>query len=128
MKTSNFLTFISIYGLIVGGMMLFNATGSLQNYGINPIDKYHIAIIEYLGVANLTFSILAFLFRNSIEKDSLKNVLIVFAFINIGSVLKAFYDVFLAGLILNDFIYYDMSFRLLVGFACIYFAFKTNEK
>jgi hypothetical protein len=128
MKTSNFLTFLAIYGFIAGGMMLFNATGSLQNYGVQPIDQYHIVILQYLGIANLGLALVTFLSRNSSESAIAYTILIATAFTCISSFLKACYDIFLLNVPSNTFFWIDMSFRLLVGFACVYFAFRTNEK
>jgi hypothetical protein len=128
MKTSNFLTFLAIYGFIAGGMMLFNAAGSLQNYGVQPIDQYHIVILQYLGIANLGLAVVTFLSRNSSESAIAYTILIATAFTIISSFLKACYDIFLLNVPSNTFFWIDMSFRLLVGFACIYFAFKKGEK
>ena len=128
MKTSNFITFLAIYGFIVGGMMLFNAAGSLQNYGVQPIDQYHIVILQYLGGVNLGLSFIFYLSRNSNDPLAIRNILLPAALLNIVSFLKACYDIFLMNVPSNTFFWVDMSFRLLVGFACLYFAFKTNEK
>ena len=128
MKTSNFLIFLAIYGFVAGGMMLFNANGSLQNYGVQPIDQYHLVILQYLGIITIGVALITFLSRNSSEPIVAHNILIVTAFTCISSFLKACYDIFLLNVPSNTFFWIDMSFRLLVGFACIYFAFRTNEK
>lgn len=128
MKTSNFLTSLAIYGFITGAMMLFNANGALQNYGVQPIDQYHIAILQYLGITNIGLALVTFLSRNSSEYVVSQNILIVTAFTCISSFLKACYDIFLLHVSSNTFFWVDASFRLLVGFICLYFAFKTSEK
>lgn len=128
MKTSNFLTFLAVYGFVAGGMMLFNAAGALQNYGVQPIDQYHLAILQYLGISNIGLALITFLSRNSSEPMIAHNILIATAFTCISSFLKACYDIFLLNVPSNTFFWVDMSFRLLVGFICIYFAFKTSEK
>ncbi len=128
MKTSNFLTFLSIYGFIVGGIMLFNAAGSLQNYGVKPIDQYHIVIMQYLGVVNIGLTLIFFLFRKSNDPLIIRNILLPAALLNIASFLKACYDIFLLHVPSNTFFWVDMSFRLLVGFVCLYFAFKKEEQ
>jgi hypothetical protein len=94
MKTSNFLTFLAIYGFITGGMMLFNATGSLQNYGVQPIDQYQIVILQYLGISNIGLPLITFLSRNASEPVVSQNILVVTAIICISSFLKACYDIF----------------------------------
>jgi hypothetical protein len=129
MKTSYFLIFLAIYGFITGGMLLFNPSGSLENFGITNSDKYHIVIIQYLGIADIGLSIILLLFRNSSDNHSIRNILIGSAFILIANVLKGLYDVFFVLQIpANTYFWVDYSFTLLVGFACIYFAFKKNEK
>ena len=128
MKTSNFLTVLAIYGFITGGMMLFNATGSLQNYGVQPIDQYHLVILQYLGITNIGLALLIFLSRNLSQSTVARNILITTAFTSISSFLKACYDIFLLNVPSNTFFWFDMSFRLLVGFACLYLAFRNEGK
>jgi hypothetical protein len=128
MKTSNFLTFLAIYGFITGGMMLFNANGSLQNYGVQPIDQYQIVILQYLGISNIGLALITFLSRNSSESTVSHNILIVTALISISSFLKACYDIFLVHVPSNTFFWVDISFRILVGFVCLYFAFRNKGK
>jgi hypothetical protein len=128
MKTSYFLIFLAIYGFITGGMLLFSPSGSLENFGITSSDKYHIVILQYLGIADIGLSIILLLSRNSIDKLSIRNLLIGMAFILIGNVLKGLYDVYLVHIPANTYFWVDYSFTLLVGFACIYFAFWDKEK
>jgi hypothetical protein len=128
MKTSNFLNSSAIYGFIGGGMMLFNTTGSLQNYGVQPIDQYHIVILQYLRVVNIGLSLVFLLSRNSNDPLAIRNILLPAALLNISSFLKACYDIFLLNVPSNTFFGVDMSFRLLVGFACLHFAFKKEEQ
>lgn len=128
MKTSYFLIALAIYGFITGGMLLFNASGSLGNFGITSSDKYHILILQYLGIADIGLSIILLLSRNSIDKLSIRHLLIGMAFILIGNVLKGLYDVFVVHIPANTYFWVDYSFTLLVGFACLYFAFRTDKK
>jgi hypothetical protein len=128
MKTSYFLIFLAIYGFITGSMLLFNPSGSLENFGMTSSDKYHIVIIQYLGVFDIGLSIILLLFRNSSDRLSIRNILIGLAFILIGNVLKGLYDVYLVHIPANTYFWVDYAFTLLVGFACLYFAFKKNEK
>jgi hypothetical protein len=128
MKTSNFITFLAIYGFITGGMMLFNASGSLQNYGVQPIDQYQIVILQYLGISNIGLALITFLSRNSSDPIVSHNILIVTTTVCISSFLKACYDIFLVHVPSNTFFWVDMSFRILIGFVCLYFAFRRSEK
>ena len=127
MKTSNFLLFFAIYGFIAGGMMLFNANGSLVNYGIQPIDQFHIVILQYLGLVNITVGLLIFLLRNE-QSEKVINAILLYGLITcVGSFLKACYDIFLKDVPSNTFFWVDMSFRLLVGLVCVFFIFRANK-
>jgi len=128
MKTSNFLLFLTIYGFITGGMMLFNAGGSLVNFGVQPIDQYHIVILQYLGLTDIALSLIVFLLRNEQSSTVIKSLLITYLFITIGSFLKACYGVFLQNVPSNTFFWVDMSFRVLVGLVCVFFLLKTTKK
>jgi hypothetical protein len=128
MKTSYFLIFLALYGFFTGGMLLFNPSGSLENFGITSSDKYHIVILQYLGIADIGLSIILLLSRNSIDSHSLRNILLGMAFILIGNVLKGLYDVFFIHIPANTYFWVDYAFTLLVGFACIYFAFRKVGK
>jgi hypothetical protein len=128
MKTSNFLLFFSIYGFLVGGMMLFNANGSLVNYGIQPIDQYHVAILQYLGLLNITTALMVFLLHNEQSTKVVKTILLSAFLSCVGSFLKACYDIFFLQVPSNTFFWVDMSFRLLVGLVCAVYLFKISSK
>ncbi len=128
MKTSYFLIALAIYGFVTGGMLLFTPSGSLANFGITAPDKHHILILQYLGIADIGMSIILLLSRNSTDSQSIRNILLGMAFILIGNVLKGLYDVYVVHIPANTYFWVDYSFTLLVGFACVYFAFKKNEK
>jgi hypothetical protein len=127
MKTSYFLIFLTVYAFLAGATMLFNAAGSLQDYGVQNIDQNHISTIQFLGLTNIGLGINSFLFRNA-NADNARNVFITSAFLAIGSVLKACYDVFVVGIVVNNFVWGDMTFRLLVGLVAVYFAWKVSQK
>ena len=128
MKTSTFLLIIAIYGFITGGMMLFNATGSLQDYGVPQVDKYHEILFQYLGISNLGMALIVFLCRNSNNANEICKILIGYGVIAIGGVLLGSYKVIFMGLPANTFYYIDICMRLLEGFACLFFAVKVSKK
>ena len=127
MKTSNYLLFIAIYGFIVGVMQLFNANGSLVNYGVQPIDQYHIVILQYLGLVNIAAGLMYYRLRNEQSVNVISTMLIYGITTCVGSFLKACYDIFLKDVPSNTFFWIDMSFRLLVGLTCVYF-FTLHEE
>jgi hypothetical protein len=111
-------------------MMLFDGAGSLKNYGVQPIDQYHIATIQYLGITNIGLALTTFLLRKSNDKNVIRSIVVVTAFDTIFSFLKGCYDVFLLHIPANNFFWIDMTFRLLVGLVAVYFVFKpdTNDR
>ncbi|WP_394994030.1 hypothetical protein [Emticicia sp.] len=128
MKTSNFLLFLAIYGFITGGMMLFNAAGSLENFGVPLIDQTHIVILQYLGLTDIALSLIVFLQRNEQSPSVIKSLLITYLFITIGSFLKALYDVYIINVPSNTFFWVDMSVRLLVGLVCVFYLLRIDKK
>jgi hypothetical protein len=128
MKTSNFLLFLAIYGFIGGCMMLFNANGSLVNYGQQPIDQYHISILQYLGLTNIGIALLSYQLRNETSTKVIQSLLLCTALLTIGSFLKACYDIFLVHFPSSTFFWVDMSFRLLIGLVTVYFLLNVNKK
>ena len=127
MKIANFLLFLAIYGFITGGMMLFNANGSLINYAVQPIDQYHIVILQYLGLANIGMALLTFQLKNEDSPKVIQSVLISTIFLTVTSFLKACYDIFLKDVPSNTFFWVDMTFRLLVGLVCVYYLLKNDK-
>jgi hypothetical protein len=128
MKTSNILLFFAIYAFIVGVMQLFNANGSLVNYGVQPIDQYHIVILQYLGLVNIAAGLMYYRLRNEQSVNIISTMLIYGIITCVGSFFKACYDIFLKDVPSNTFFWIDMSFRLLVGLACVYFLLNVNKK
>lgn len=128
MKISNFLLFVAIYAIIVGVMQLFNANGSLVNYGQQPIDQYHIVILQYIGIANIAAGLMYYRLRNEQSVNVISTLLIYGIITCVGSFFKACYDIFLKDVPSNTFFWIDMSFRLLVGFVCAFYLLSANKK
>ena len=128
MKTSNLLLFFAIYAFVVGVMQLFNANGSLVNYGVQPIDQYHVVILQYLGLINIAAGLMYYRLRHEQSVIVISTMLIYGIITCIGSFLKACYDIFLKEVPSNTFFWIDMSFRLLVGFVCAFYLFKISKK
>lgn len=128
MKTSNIFLFFAIYALIVGVLQLFNANGSLINYGVQPIDQYHIVILQYLGLINIAAGLIYYRLRNEQSVNVISTMLIYGIITCVGSFLKACYDIFLKEVPSNTFFWIDMIFRLLVGLVCLYFLLNANKK
>lgn len=128
MKISNFLLFVAIYAIIVGVMQLFNANGSLVNYGQQPIDQYHIVILQYIGIANIAAGLMYYRLRNEQSVNVISTLLIYGIITCVGSFFKACYDIFLKDVPSNTFFWIDMSFRLLVGLVTLLVYFKISNK
>lgn len=128
MKTSTFLLILAIYGFLTGGMMLFNATGSLHDYGVAQADMYHKVIFQYLGISNLGMALIVFLCRNSSDTEGIYKILIGYGAIALGGVFLGCFNVFVMRLPASNFFYIDMCMRLVEGLACIYFALRLIKK
>ncbi len=128
MKTSKILLFFAIYAFIVGLMQLFNANGSLVNYGIQPIDQFHIVILQYLGLVNIAAGLMYYRLRNERSVNVISTMLLYGIITCVGSFFKACYDIFLKDVPSNTFFWIDMIFRLLVGLVCVYFLLNVNKK
>ena len=128
MKTSTALLIFSIYGIIVGTMLLFHAAGSLHDYGTPNVDAYHVAILQYLGIADIGLGMMGVIIRNSPDANAIKGYWYVGSFVTLGAVLKGAYDIAALGMTASDFFYVDMAIRGVVGLACLYFGFKPIRK
>lgn len=127
MKPSNYLFFLAIYGGITGAFMLLDGKGSLETYGVSG-DQYHIAVMQYLGISNLTLAVLMFALRNNIDTKAIRIILLVSAGEMILSSLKGFYDVQVIGIPGNTFFWTDAIIRFLVGLVSIFMYFKISNK
>lgn len=126
MKNKTFVTVLAIYGLFFGAMMLFNATATLQGFGLVNPDQIHISLIQYLGQTNIGLALIAFLIRNTKDSATMKSFFLAFAFIAFTAEMKGFYDIFIVKIASSTFSWVDTTVRLTIGFACLYFAFRKN--
>lgn len=127
MKITNYLLFLAIYGTLTGSFMLFDGAGSLKNYGVNP-DQYHIAAIEYLGIANIAAALLIFFIRNEVSQKVIKTILLISAAQMILSSFKGFYDVKILEVPGNTFFWVDAAVRFVVGMVSLGLAFNVSKK
>jgi hypothetical protein len=128
MKNKTFILILAIYGLLFGGMMLFNATATLQGFGLANPDEAHIALIQYLGQTNIGLAVLAFVIRNTKEPATVKSIFLAFAFIAFTAELIGFYHIFIVKLATSSFSWVDTTIRLTMGIACLYFAFRKEKE
>ena len=127
MKTSNYVLFLAIYGGLTGAFMLLDGKGSLETYGVSA-DQYHVAVMEYLGISNLTLAVLMYFIRNEVSTKVLRTILIISAIEMIGSSLKGFIDIQVRGLQANTFFSIDAIIRAVVGCISLFMAFKISKK
>jgi hypothetical protein len=128
MKNKTFILLLAMYGLLFGGMMLFNATATLQGFGLANPDHVHIALIQYLGQTNIGLAVIAFLIRNTKDESAMKSFFLAFAFIAFTAELKGFYDIFIVKIATSSFSWIDTGIRLIIGFACLYFAMRKEKQ
>jgi hypothetical protein len=128
MKNKTFLLIMSIYGLLLGGIMLFNASGTMRDYGIQNIDSYHISIFQYLGLSDIGFSFVGLLIYKNGESASIRAMLFALVFVAISAVLKGYYDVFVVGLPSTTYFWIDSTLRLMIGLVSLYFAMRKEKQ
>lgn len=121
MTRSLFLLISGIYSALLSLTMLFFAKSALESYGAPTNDLSHISTMQFLGVANIGFAVLALLNRNAPNSVALRNSLLATAIVVFGGVLKGMYDVFVLHPPMNGFFIGDTVFRLLLGLGLVYF-------
>ena len=127
MSRSLFLLILGIYGVLLALLMVFFAKSALESYGAPTDDLSHISTMQFLGVANIGFAVLALLNRNAPNSIALRNSLLASAIVVFGGVLKGLYDLFVLHPPMSAFFIGDTVFRLLVGLGLVYFYNRESK-
>lgn len=127
MSRSLFLLILGIYGVLSALSMVFFAKSALESYGAPTDDLSHISTMQFLGVANIGFAVLALLNRNAPNSIALRNGLLASAIVVFGGVLKGLYDLFVLHPPMSAFFIGDTVFRLLVGLGLVYFYNRESK-
>ena len=127
MSRSLFLLILGIYGVLLALSMVFFAKSALESYGAPTDDLSHISTMQFLGVANIGFAVLALLNRNAPNFIALRNSLLASAIVVFGGVLKGLYDLFVLHPPMSAFFIGDTVFRLLVGLGLVYFYNRESK-
>ena len=127
MTRSLFLLLAGIYALLLALAMLFFTESSLLNYGVPKVDLDHIAIMQYLGIANGVVGLLILLNRNAPNSYSLRTILLVGALNPLVGVVVGVYHVLVLHVPFSTFFVADSLFRLALGLAFLYFYSRETK-
>ena len=127
MTRSLFLLLAGIYALLLALAMLFFTESSLLNYGVPKVDLDHIAIMQYLGIANGVVGMLILLNRNAPNSYSLRTILLVGALNPLVGVVVGVYHVLVLHVPFSTFFVADSLFRLALGLAFLYFYSRETK-
>ncbi len=114
MKRSIFMLISSIYGLLIGSILVISPSEAMKTYGYNSLDFVHNDLSIHLGLMVLIIAAYIFLKRNS-ENQELVNMLLWMNLISL--ITGALYDIYaLKHVSLMPTIgYIDISLRVVLG-------------
>jgi hypothetical protein len=126
MKRSTFMLIASIYGFLLGAILVFAPSEAMKNYGYQTIDYLHTDLSVHVGGLVLILAAFLFLHRNS-ENEGIINLLLLMNCI--ASITGALYDIYSfkhAAIPMPASGYFDIGLRLIIGFAYIFYLKKKN--
>ncbi|MCY7350131.1 MAG: hypothetical protein LH606_05630 [Cytophagaceae bacterium] len=127
MSRSTFILLLSIYGFLLAAGMLFAPAALLAGYGQPRVDNTHVAIFQFLGIANLGLNIIGLLVRNAEPSPGLRAYLAGTTITLFGGVVLGVYHV-LAGIAPADPTFLiDTGWRFLLGVGAGYYLVKLND-
>lgn len=121
MPRSTFILLVSLYGLLIVIGMLVAPEAMLQVYGIPIIDKFHIALYQFLGMPILGLSVIGLLIRNAEPSLGLRAYLTGHATNILCFVALSVYQVTVRGLPASTFFTVDSLWRLGLGLGLVYY-------
>ncbi len=120
MSRSVFLLLAGVYSTLLTLSMVFAPEASLLNYGVPRVDLNHISIMQFLGLCNGGFALLALLSRNAPTSVSLCTILLVEAVVLLAGVLLGVYHSVALHVPMSAFFVGDSIFRLALGLVFLY--------
>ena len=126
MSRSTFILLVSLYSLLVIMGMLFAPEALLQVYGIPIIDKFHVALYQFLGMPILGLSVIGLMIRNAGPSLGLRAYLIGNAVNLLSFVALSVYLVTVRGLPSSTFFTIDSVWRLALGLGLIYYLMRLK--
>lgn len=121
MKRSTFMLISSIYGVLLGAILIFAPSEAMKTYGYQTLDNLHTDLSIHLGGLVLVLAIFLFLHRNS-ENEGIVNLLLLMNCI--ASITGALYDIYAlkhAAEYLPTSGYVDIALRLIIGLVTAYY-------
>lgn len=104
----------SIYGILLGGILVVSPSEAMKTYGYNAINLLHNDLSVHLGLIVLITSVYIFLKRNS-ENQELVNMLLWMNLISL--ITGALYDIYALNhvSVMPTIGYCDIGLRLILG-------------
>lgn len=114
MKRPIFMLISSIYGILLGGILVVSPSEAMKTYGYNAINLLHNDLSVHLGLIVLITSVYIFLKRNS-ENQELVNMLLWMNLISL--ITGALYDIYALNhvSVMPTIGYCDIGLRLILG-------------
>lgn len=127
MPRSTFILLLSMYGFLLAIGMLFAPVALLAGYGQPRVDNVHIAIFQFLGIANLALNTIGLMVRNAEPSPGLRAYLTGVAVSLFGGVALGVYQV-LAGIAPADPTFLiDTGWRFLLGLGAAYYLLRLHR-
>ena len=121
MNRSVFLLIAGVYSALLAVSMVFIPEASLRNYGVPSVDLSYISVMQFLGLSNAGFAIMALLNRNASSSFSLRTILLAEAVNILAGVVLGVYHVYGLNVPHSSFFMGDSLLRLAFGLGFMYF-------
>lgn len=128
MNRSYFLLFAGIYAVFLAATMLFLTESSLLNYGVPRVDVDHIAIMQFLGIANGALGLMTLLNRNQPNSYPFRTLLLAQAGSILAGIVAGVYHVLVLHVPFSTFFVADSLFRLALGLGFAYYYTQATRE
>jgi heme A synthase len=123
MKRPIFMLISSIYGLLLGAILVISPSEAMKTYGYNSLDFLHNDLSIHLGLLVIIIAIYLFLKRNSENQELVNTILWMNC---IASITGALYDIYALKHIdqMPTLGYFDIGLRLVIGITTAFYLKK----
>ncbi|WP_435356712.1 hypothetical protein [Emticicia sp. SJ17W-69] len=123
MKRSTFMLISSIYGLLLGAILVISPSEAMKTYGYTSLDFLHNDLSIHLGLLVLIIAAYLLIKRNS-ENQELVNTILWMNFI--ATITGALYDIYALKHIteMPTLGYFDIGLRLVIGITTAFYLKK----
>lgn len=123
MTRSVFMLISAIYGLLLGGFLVFAPTEAMKNYGYTSLDVLHNDLSIHLGLMVIILDIFLLLKRNSENQELVNTILWMTLLVTLSG---ALYDIYALKHVaeMPTIGYVDIGIRLVLGLATWFYIKK----